>query len=191
MADGIETMISTGIKIANTAVGGDLATQAENLANEKVGGLKNSFNGANLETVMGNANNITNMGQSVVVAGAIDTVLTTLKNGIAAIFSNPLTTLGTITQPIDLTADTVVLSTSAASVPDGVVAPGSGKILFNGPEGAIRFGDNDYITASTNNPMSSGGGGGWSQVVAAIEAQTRALAGGTGASSPINSDYWT
>ena len=39
--------------------------------------------------------------------------------------------------------------------------------------------------------MAGGGGGGWSQVVAAIEAQTRALAGSTGASSPINSDYWT
>ena len=115
MADGIETMISTGIKIANTAVGGNLATQAENLANEKVGGLKNSFNSANLETVMGNASNITNMGQSVVVAGAIDTALTTLKDGIAAIFRNPLQTVGTITQPIDLTADTVVLATSATS----------------------------------------------------------------------------
>ena len=192
MADGIETMISTGIKIANTAVGGNLATQAENLANEKVGGLKNSFNSANLETVMGNASNITNMGQSVVVAGAIDTALTTLKDGIAAIFRNPLQTVGTITQPIDLDADTVVLSTSAVSTNDGIVAPGSGKILFNGPEGAIRFNDNDYITASTNNPLAGGGGGGgWSQVVAAIEAQTRALAGGTGASSPINSDYWT
>jgi hypothetical protein len=188
MADYLESMVSNGIKIANIAAGGNLAQTAEDLATNKMTGLRGLVGTTEMQASMTPAN-IEVVGKVVLGLNAFGTALQTVTEVLSAI-KNPAT-VGKVGQPIDINAGSVTLVADANPINDGVVAPGSGKILFNGPQGAIRFGDNDYITASTNNPMATGGGGGWSQVVAAIEAQTRALAGGTGASSPINSDYWT
>jgi hypothetical protein len=181
MADYLETMVSKGIRLL--AGPEELSKIADDAALQKEAGLRAGY--TNYDTVM-NTGNAGIAGTLTVAMNNISTAVDLFKDVFTGI-TNPLAA-SKIDNPIDLTAETVVLSTSATSMNDGVVGPGSGKILFNGPEGAIKFSDNDYITASTNNPMS--GGGGWAQVVAAIEAQTRALANATPASS-INPDYWT
>jgi hypothetical protein len=182
MADYLQTMVSKGIHLLATP--DNLATAASDAALQKESGLKAGY--TNYDLVM-DEKNMRTAGTLTVALNEISTAVTLFKDAFNGII-NPLAS-SKITNPVDLTADKVVLSTDAASVDDGVIGPGSGKVLFSGAEGAIKFNDNDYITASTNNPM-SGGGGGWAQVVAAIEAQTRALST-TSPSTSINQDYWT
>jgi hypothetical protein len=94
--------------------------------------------------------------------------------------------------PIKMRANEVVIETDADKLNDGVIGPGSGKVLFSGNEGAIKFNDNDYITASTNNPMSGGGGGAdvaalAAAIVSAINKQTDELT----SNSRMNGSYWS
>ena len=92
-------------------------------------------------------------------------------------------------------AQSVTLATNTGTnMDDGVVAPGNGKILFNGNAGAIKFGENDYITASTNNPLAGGQSNSAAMfaaaaqsIVAAIKTQTDALTNNSG----LNSAPWS
>lgn len=97
-------------------------------------------------------------------------------------------------QRANIYAQTVTLATSKAnSFDDGVIAPGDGKVLFSGGKASL-FSSDDYITASTNNPLAAGKGNGSTDlsaftnaIVAAINNQTSALTSNSG----INAPYWS
>jgi len=106
-----------------------------------------------------------------------------------------LSSLAITPQRANVYATTVTLSTgNANSMEDGVIAPGGGKVLFSGGKASL-FGADDYVTASTNNPLTAGGGGNSAalfaaaaqSIVSAIKTQTDALTSNSG----LNSAPWS
>jgi hypothetical protein len=182
-ADYLQSMVSDGIKLmAGPAALSELvdaAAEGKLTGLQKIGEGTTAAFATNTEAAAQIGAASLALEEFTSVVSKVTDYWTTLVNAIKNPAGVSLFTESPITKPNDIAVETME---------DGVIAPGNGKILFNGDQGAIRFGDNDYITASTNNPM-GGGGGGWQAVVAAIQDQTRALSNNS--STGINPDYWT
>ncbi len=181
-ADYLQSMVSDGIKLMAGPTA--LADFAENAANGKLAGLTSVATDAT--TAVSETKAAATIGAAALALEEFVTVAANVKtaweNVINAITNPTSVSLFPEKSPITTPVDIAV-----QDVDDAVIGPGSGKVLFSGNEGAIKFNDSDYITASTNNPL--GGGGGWMAVVAAIQDQTRALSNNS--STGINPDYWT
>lgn len=181
-ADYLQSMVSEGIKLmAGPEALADLVSGA---ADAKVAGLQKLSQ--KTTTAVSETGAAATVGAAALGLEEFTTVVKTAKDAFTTlvnIIKDP-TNLKMFPEKSPITTPNAL---AVETVDDAVIGPGSGKVLFSGNEGAIKFNDSDYITASTNNPL--GGGGGWMAVVAAIQDQTRALSNNS--STGINPDYWT
>lgn len=158
----------------------------EDTSNALVGYIKQL--GTNFEALNDAAGGLTTILQST-------SLTATLVSDLGTAFSTAIST-GTY-KLSNIDADNIIINTTnvgtgtagMATHHDAVISPND-TVLFSGGVGTL-FDKNDYITASTNNPLSGGskGGGDMSHfataIVNAIRQQTTALTGNSSMNPPL------